>query len=85
MTDERELQDLIRTARSLGATVTVNYRDNEAEGRMLVDSVSVIAEGVGIYPMSPIACAERLREWNWMTLHQLVKVKGRYVKKGALR
>lgn len=65
MTSNQELKDLIEKARARGAIVeaTLDQRALEVEGRQIISTVKVVGlRGVGNYPMSAIAAAERLRE-----------------------
>lgn len=67
MTDDKEIEALVAKARAMGATVTI-LRQLEREagrltGRNPIQTVQVAGlKGVGPYPMSPIAAAERLRK-----------------------
>jgi hypothetical protein len=74
MTDTRELDELVATARYHGATVTVEY-DKEAqatEGRRVYESIQVSGmRGVGPFAMSPLSAAETLRAANHRALHNL--------------
>lgn len=67
MTSDKEIEALALRARHLGATVTITrtreIEDGRPTGRNPIDTVQVAGlKGVGPFPMSPIAAAERLRE-----------------------
>lgn len=74
MTDTYELDSLIIRARSLGATVVIEYDAGALakEGRQIYQTIQVSGlAGVGPYPMSPISAAETLRRANHRALHGL--------------
>ena len=62
MTDRKELEALAAKARQKGATVIINEAMDDG-GSLFIETVQVIGlKGCGTFPMSPISCAERLRE-----------------------
>ena len=62
MIADQELRDIIFRAEVHGAVISVEIDKEmkEAEGREVIDRVTVDWAGVGPYPMSPIAAAESL-------------------------
>ena len=66
MTNDAEIEALAERARKMGAAVTIlrkpEFEDGRPTGRNPIESVQVAGlKGVGPFPMSPIAAAERLR------------------------
>lgn len=70
MVSDQELRELVNKARTNGLEIEVEIDKGleRDEGRKVIGSVRVITRGQGIgpYPMPPIAAAERLREWQRM-------------------
>jgi hypothetical protein len=73
MTDNKELIELIsQVERYTKGVVTVTYDNNamSEQGRTIIDTVQITGvKGVGPFPMSPIAAAERMRSIVHECLH----------------
>lgn len=68
MTDRKEIERLAAEVSASGATVTVSHDRDGYISTVMIQG----AEGIGSHPMSPLAAAERMREYLYRIKTQIV-------------